>query len=384
VRAWCSFLILAMGCGSPATEGCGGGGWRPGWLEIHHLALGQADATLMVGPTGRTLLVDAGEVRWDDDAGARTTAAHLREMLGCAHLDQVLLTHFHVDHVGYPGKGGLWRLVEGEGFTVGKLLHRDTDAFRGDSGGTIDRWRDYLAGPGRRLHPEVAREGRGQLELGPGVDVRVVAVDGHGVLRAGDYRQDRAPPNENDYSVAAVLRFGAFDYFIGGDLSGEWSASPFGYAYHDVETAVARGLPDVDVYRVDHHGSDHSSNPTLLAQLDPEVSIVSVGEGNPFGHPRPETVTRLAATGVLYLTQHGHVIVRTDGRTYTVAGDSFVATDPARVDTDGDGYFREADPDDRAPEVGPAPRGGCDPVYQACSVSRPFPPMLSSVPDAGR
>src|SRR6185295_15004880 len=125
-----------------------------------------------------------------------------------------------------------------------------------------------------------------------------------------------------------LLRFGAFDYFIGGDLSSAWSVSPFGYAYHDVETAVARGLPDVDVYRVDHHGSDHSSNPTLLAQLDPEVSIVSVGEGNPFGHPRPETVTRLAATGVLYLTQHGHVIVRTDGRTYTVAADSFVATDP--------------------------------------------------------
>jgi hypothetical protein len=212
----------------------------------------------------------------------------------------------------------------------------------------------------------------------------VVAADGHGVLRPGDFREDRAPPNENDYSVAALLRFGAFDYFIGGDLSGEWSASPFGYAYHDVETAVARWLPDVDVYRVDHHGSDHSSNPTLLAQLSPEVSIVSAGEGNPFGHPRPETVARLKEIGVLYLTQQGSVVVRTDGRTYTVAGDSFAARDPARIDADGDGYFREADPDDRSARVGPAPRGGCDPIYEECSVSTAFPPMESFVPDPPR
>jgi hypothetical protein len=354
-------------------------------VEIHHLDLGQADSTLIVGPTGRTLLIDAGEPRWDGDSGARTIAAYLRAVLGCARLDQVLLTHFHVDHVGHPGKGGLWQLVEGEEIAVGKLLHRDTEGYRGDSGGTIDRWREYLSGAGRRLHPELAREGSGQLQLGPGVALRIVAVDGHGALRPGDFRRDRAPPNENDYSVAAVLRFGAFDYFIGGDLSGEWSASPYGYAYHDVETVVARGLPDVDVYRVDHHGSDHSSNPTLLAQLDPEVSIVSVGEGNPFGHPRPATVERLRATGVLYLTATaGTVVIRTDGHTYAVNSDIYPATDPARIDADGDGYFREADPDDAAPSVGPPPRGGCDPVYQACSVPGPFPPMVSSVPDGRR
>jgi hypothetical protein len=337
-----------------------------------------------VGPPGRTLLLAAGEERWDDDAGARATAAYLRGVTGCDRIDQVLITHFHVDHVGYPGKGGLWRLVEGEGMTVGKVLHRDTEAFRGDSGGTIDRWRAFLAGAGRRLRPELAREGSGQIQLGPGVELRLVAVDGHGALRPGDFRRDRAPPNENDYSVAALVRFGAFDYFIGGDLSGEWSASSYGYAYHDIETVVARGLRDVDVYRVNHHGSEHSSNPTFLAQIDPEVSVVSVGEGNPFGHPRPATVDRLRATAVLYLTQNENVLIRTDGRTYTVNGDRYLASDPPRVDADGDGYFREADPDDDAPGVGPAPRGGCDPVYQRCSDSRAFPPMHSFVPEGGR
>lgn len=376
-------LVLSWlaGCEEPAPEPCGPGTWRPGALEIHHLDVGQADATLLVGPTGRTLLVDAGETRWDGDQGARTIAAYLRGVLGCQHLDRVLITHFHVDHAGYPGEGGLWRLVEGEGFTVGKLLHRDTSAFRGDGSGTIDRWEAYLAGAGRRLGPEVARAGAGQVDLGPGVAFRIVAVDGQGALKMGDFRAGRAPPNENDYSVAALVRFGAFDYFIGGDLSGEWSASPYGYAYHDIETVVARGLPDVDVYRVNHHGSDHSSSPAFLAQIDPEVSIVSAGAGNPFGHPRPETVQRLQETSVLYLTAtHGSVIVRTDGRTYAVNADIYAARDPPRIDADGDGYFREADRDDAARSVGPLPRGGCDPVYQPCSDPGVFPPMLSSVP----
>jgi beta-lactamase superfamily II metal-dependent hydrolase len=386
IACWLAVLgaLSSAACAPPAAddgEPCGGGTWQRGALELHHLDVGQADATLIVGPTGRSLLVDAGEPRWDGAAGAEEIGRRVREVLGCARIDQVLLTHFHVDHVGFPGQGGLWHLAEVQGLRVGMTLHRDVRRFRGDGGSTIDRWAAYLDGPGQALGPRLAREGRGQLDLGREVDVRIVSVDGHGAIRPGDFRADRAPPNENDYSIALVLRFGRFDYFLGGDLSGELSASPFGYAHHDVESAVARGLPDVDVYRVNHHGSDHSSNATLLAQLDPEVSIVSVGADNRHGHPRQATVDRLSGTSVLHLTQRGSagvrlgearvggtVVVRTfDGLTYTVGGERHRATDPPRVDADGDGYFREADPDDMAAQVLPGPRGGCDPLYQQCS-----------------
>ena len=377
--------VLAAGCAparrDPAADG---GSWRPGTLEIHHFDVGQADATLIVAPGGRSLLIDVGEARWDDDAGARTVADGVRAVLGCSCVDQVLITHMHVDHVGYPGQGGLWRLVNGQGFTIGQTFHRDFDRFRGDSAGTIDRWRAYFDGEGAdKLHPTIVREGSGQIDLGPEVSFRVVAVDGHGQLRPGDFRADRAPPNENDYSVAALLRFGQLDYFIGGDLSGQWSQSPYGYSTHDVETSAARGLPDVDVLRVSHHGSDHSSGPTLLAQIAPEVTIVSAGDGNPYGHPAQATVDRLRARSVLYLTERGApstnvydariggpiVLRSSDGLTYWVNGDRFQATDPPRVDGDGDGYFREADPDDGDASIGPAARGGCDPLYQNCSGS---------------
>jgi beta-lactamase superfamily II metal-dependent hydrolase len=364
-----------------ATEPPGGGTWQPGWLEIHHIDAGQASSTLIVGPTGRSLLVDAGEADWQADDGALIVGPYIKNVLGSSHLDYVLISHFHLDHTGYPGHGGLWHLVNLQGFTVGKLLHRDFSRYPGEGGGTLARWRSYLAGEGQNvLHPEVANLGAGQIDLGPGVSVRVVALDGNGLLSAQAPADDPAPPSENDYSLAFTLHFGLLDYFSGGDLSGETLVSEFGYSYHDIEYAVARLVGDIDVYRVSHHGSDHSSSPTFLAELWPRVSIIEVGNDNLDGHPHQAAVDRLAATGAVYLTERGdpntdlrggrvvgHVVLRSaDGIDYWVAGDHYVATDPPRVDADGDGYFQEADPDDTSRLAVPAPRGGCDPERQAC------------------
>ena len=383
-------LLFLAGCSLvpggriPAVSGTdspGSGNWQSGWLEIHHIDAGQATSTLIVGPTGRTMLVDAGEADWEADDGALIVGPYIKNVLGSSHLDYVLISHFHVDHTGYPGYGGLWHLVNLQGFTVGKLLRRDFSRYPGEGGGTLARWREYLAGDGQDLlHPAVAPLGDGQIDLGPGVTVRLVAVDGNGLLTAGGPVDDPDPPSENDYSLAFVLRFGLLDYFSGGDLSGETLVSDFGYSYHDIEYAVAPLAGDIDVYRVNHHGSEYSSSPTFLAELQPRVNLIEVGNDNPDGHPHQAAIDRLASTGAIYLTERGdpdtnlrgarvvgHIVLRTtDGIDYWVADDHYVAADPPRVDADGDGYFQEADPDDSSPLVVPAPRGGCDPAYQVC------------------
>jgi len=302
--------------------------------------------------------------------------------LGCARLDYVVLSHFHLDHVGFPGYGGIWNLVHEQGFAVGKLLYRDLYRYAGASGGTQDAWRTYLqSDEARALNPEIAVVGAGQVQLGGGVSFAFVAVDGNGVLPVGNFAADPAPPDENDYSLAALLRFGKLDYFTAGDMSGETLLSQQGgYSYHDIETRTATQGKDVDVYRVSHHGSSHASNGTLLAEMEPRVSIIQVANENSNGHPTQRTVDRLLATSALYLTEHGntgtnlrtgkvvgHVVVRTStGIDYTVHGDPFVASDPARIDGDGDGYFIEADPDDNSATAVPTPNGGCDAVYEAC------------------
>jgi beta-lactamase superfamily II metal-dependent hydrolase len=369
------------GAGGQGTGVCGSGSWQRGVLEIHHIDAGEAMSTLIVSPTGRSLLIDAGEATWDSSAGATVVGSYVRSVLGCSALDYVLISHFHLDHVGYPGLGGLWQMVAQQGFTVGKLLHRDVLRYVGTSGGTFAAWREFLqSDAARALHPEIAVAGAGQIDLGVGVSFAIVAVDGGGSLLAGDFSADAAPPDENDYSMAVLLRMGRLDYFTAGDLSGETLESSGGYAYHDVETVLAPRIKDVDVYRVSHHGSSHASNATLLAELAPRVAILPVADGNPNGHPTQATVDRLVARSVLYLTEHGdsgtrlggakvvgHVVLRTaDGIAYTVNGDAFTAHDPPRVDADGDGYFVEADPDDGSALAVPVLNGGCDDGYQLC------------------
>jgi beta-lactamase superfamily II metal-dependent hydrolase len=394
------FVVVLFGCvpdlrdpsASPGssrtgqdTGTCGSGSWTPGWLEIHHIDAGLAVSTLVVSPVGRSLLIDAGEAAWDSHDGASAVGAYVRTVLGCTSLDYVLLSHFHLDHAGFPGSGGLWHLVHEQGFRVGKLVHRDLFRYAGTSGETLAAWRRLLQSDEATalLHPELAATGTGQIRLDGGVTVGIVATDGAGVLRPGDFAGDPVPPDENDYSIALLLRMGRFDYFTAGDLSGE-TVSAAGYAYHDIETRVAPWVKDVDVYRVSHHGSRHASNPTLLAELAPRVSIIQVGDGNSNGHPTQDTVDRLLARSALFLTQHGdhgtdlgagkvvgHVVLRTaNGVDYTVNGERFVASDPPRIDGDGDGYFEEADPDDTTDSVVPSENGGCDAAYALCSDAR--------------
>ena len=363
---------------------CGTGSWTPGTLEIHHINIGQGDSTLIVGPTGISLLFDAGESYWNSSADAAVVGPYVESVLGCKELDYVVISHFHVDHIGYVGYGGLWNLVEVQGFTVGQTLLRDTATYMGTTSGTYENWSAYLAGDGQAtLNPVQAVEGSSQVNLGTGVTFDIVVLDGNGAIIPGDFSGDATPPAENDYSIGAVVSYGAFDEWIGGDLDGQFYTSEFGYIYHDIELSVAPEVGDVDVYRVNHHGSDHSNNATFINQLDPEVSIISVGDDNTYGHPRQTVVDLLLATSDVYLTERGdvttnigdavvggHIVVKTaDGSTYTVNGTGYTATEPVRTDADGDGYFVEVDPADGSAAIKPAPNGGCDPLYQICIVT---------------
>ena len=69
--------------------------------------------------------------------------------------------------------------------------------------------------------------------------------------------------------------------------------------------------------KVPHHGSGSSSCSEFLAEVEPQLAVISVGEGNPFGHPCPEVVERLMAMvgeDKVYLTSgQGTIELITDG-----------------------------------------------------------------------
>jgi beta-lactamase superfamily II metal-dependent hydrolase len=179
------------------------------------------------------------------------------------------------------------------------------------------------------------------------VTVEVVAVLGGGVASAGS--------GENGFSIALRVTFGDLEISLAGDLTGDCDGD-----VEDVETAVAPAMGAVEVYKVNHHGSQSSSNLTWIRALRPQVSVFSLGASR-FGYPHERTDAALGAVGDVAYTREGDVVLESvDGRTYTVAGRTYVArtdaeeaalADPPigvdektdalcgnRRDDDGDGY----------------------------------------------
>jgi competence protein ComEC len=283
---------------SPASEGLSQN------LEIHCLDVWQGDCTLIISPTGRTMLIDAGEHDY-----ARDIDRYL-DSLGVSSFNYIVATHYHGDHIG-----SIYNLLNWYGYQV-----LDSVYDRGWEYCTTG-YEDYYE-PSVRGFRATIEDGQ-IIDLGGGVVVRCCGVNGKGKLVEPFI--DRECDNggvydENDFCVALVVSYNNFDFFVAGDLGGYDAGG-----YQNIEDTVGVAAGDVEVYQVDHHGSMYSSNRDFLGMIDPEVSVISVGEGNPYGHPHSGALQRLGETSVIYRTdQHGNVVIKTDGTSsYKVRGHSF-------------------------------------------------------------
>ena len=80
----------------------------------------------------------------------------------------------------------------------------------------------------------------------------------------------------------------------------------------DAEECVesSRKWPHIDVLKVGHHGSNTSSSKNFLEQIKPEVALISVGQGNTYGHPTQATLKRLSNIGAkIYRTDENGTIL---------------------------------------------------------------------------
>ena len=309
--------------------------WSPiglgaGTLEIHCLDVGQGDCTLVISPTGGTLLFDGGY----NGKGTATILPHLQS-LGITGLDYIASSHYHADHVG-----GLDEVVNSLGIDSIRVAVLD----RGWSYTTLTYQSYATAVAAKRT---TIYDGQ-VVDLGGGVTVTCVAVNGNGVLSSP------FDDEENDYCVSLLVEYGSFKFFAAGDLSGVNSSS-----YHDIETSVSADAGDIDVYRVDHHGSSSNTNSNLVSNLSPEVSVISVGS-NSYGHPTQTVINRLVnADSYIYQTHTGsggtipagsgevlndHVIIEVTSSSYTINYDRSYPLEAAGVEIAADEAWFKAYP----------------------------------------
>lgn len=242
------------------------------------LDVGQGDAILLRSPEGSAALFDAGP------PGSPAPVARALARLGVRRLDALVLTHDSLDHVG-GGEAVLERV------DVGVVLHEAPPA-------------DGFAPAHRRVADGARDRGIPVREARAGA---LIAVGRWRVRVLSPARGRRPGEDPNPVSLVALASAGGLDALLTADAESD---------------ALARlALPRVDVLKVSHHGSEDPGLPAVLHRLRPAAAVVSAGEGNPFGHPRAETLAALAAGGVATwrTDRSGDVTVTASGAGVAVA-----------------------------------------------------------------
>ena len=222
-----------------------------GSLKVYFADVEGGQATLFVPPTGENMLVDAG---WP---GAKN-ADRMMELLkaaGVKKIDNLVITHYHVDHVG--GVPELAARIPVTRF-IDHGVNREED-----NKATVTGWEAYqkMLADGHYAHL-IAKPGK-TLPI-KGMRVEVVSADGN-VL---DKPLKPAENSENDRSVGMIITFGKLRIADLGDLT---------WARERPLMCPVNKLGKVDIYVVSHHGFDRSSSPALVDGIAPRVAIMDNG-----------------------------------------------------------------------------------------------------------
>jgi len=258
-------VLLAGAWGYLAADGDG--------AQVVFLDVGQGDATFIRAPEGQIALIDGGR--------GQARLEELLEDLGMTPgdaIDVMIASHADFDHIG--GLVGAAETFPPRNFMDNSVPH-DTQAYA-NLLTAID------AAGARLLEPTRRR------------------------INLGSVRLEILPPplrndEQNSNSIGVVVHHGTFTTFIAGD------------ATEDTQTYWRETYPNafnsIEVYRSAHHGSNTGDQATFLQFIAPEIVVVSVGEGNPYGHPTSETMAsyRSVTQRVMRTDEVGHVAVATAG-----------------------------------------------------------------------
>jgi competence protein ComEC len=225
-------------------------------LDLYFIDVEGGQATLVVSPSGQSLLIDTGYTGFGGRDTLRIAAA--AKDAGVKRIDTLLITHFHDDHVG-----GVANLLDR--FPVTTFLDH------GLSIETHDYPGPYAAAIAKGQHKVVAAGDKIPIK---DLDVTVVAAAGKVIAGRGEpnpycggipQSQSDLEAGENSQSLALVIQFGKFRFADLGDLT--WNKE---LALLCPENKVGK----VDLYLTTHHGGE---SPKAIWGMTPRVAIMNNG-----------------------------------------------------------------------------------------------------------
>jgi len=275
-----------------------------GTLEVHFINVGQSVSTLVVGPTGETMLIDTGH--YNDDGAYVLTYLERR---GIDRIDHLVVSHNDADHIG--GNAAIIDHYEREADGIGAVYDPGIAA----STQTYERYLDAV-----ETHDVTLYETREGDEIRfEGVDVTVLGPP-------EPYLEDGA---RNENSIVLKLTHGETSFLLTGD------------AEDDQEAYLVDRYGDrlrSTVLKAGHHGSSSSSSGAFLDAVRPNAVVVSSAYDSRYGHPTEAVLGRFADRSLptYWTATHGDIVFVSDGRGVTVRTQAAAPTDPLALrDADG-------------------------------------------------
>ena len=224
-------------------------------LHISFLDVGQGDA-ILISRGNQQVLVDGGPSPQAISLGLGNKMPFWDRTI-----DLVILTHPSADHVT-----GLVEVLQR--YKVKQVLYPDLD-FKSD---IYDEWLRVIEE--KDIERTIAQAGQ-QIDLGEGVVIKV--LNPQIPLLTG------TESDIDNNGVVLHISMGEVSFLLTADI---WQEAEWELIAQRVDL---RSI----VLKIAHHGSNTSTSQEFLAVVNPQLAVISVGEDNPYGHPRDEVIDRL-------------------------------------------------------------------------------------------
>ncbi|PKM66954.1 MAG: DNA internalization-related competence protein ComEC/Rec2 [Firmicutes bacterium HGW-Firmicutes-2] len=229
-------------------------------LTMHFLDVGQGDS-VVITYQNRTFMIDGGGdiKKKDENVGSEIVLPFLRHQ-GIDRIDTVFITHSDFDHI--------YGIIEISGHipineVILPIVYKEMDD------PLIHQLLSVLDNQGTRVH---------YFKTGDRLIYKNMTI-------SCLWPEKAFFSNNNRNSLILHLEIKDFDVLLMGDAGA--------LEEHAIMNSSSLLNRDVEVIKVGHHGSSTSSSEIFLEQLNPTLSVISVGKKNPYRHPSDEVVENL-------------------------------------------------------------------------------------------
>lgn len=248
-------------------------------LEAHFLDVGQGDCAIILCD-GEAMVIDGGP-----KSASSFVYSYIRNTLNRTQIDYIVSTHPHIDHVG--GLAAVLNAAQVD-LLLTPVLEWESEAFK-DMIKYAEEQGTYIDIPNQN----------DTMKLGSAtVTILLCWPD---AIQYG---------RTNDSSIVLRIDYGNTSFLFTGDAE-EWSE----------EMLLQDNVPlKADVLKVAHHGSPYSTSAWFLQEVAPRYAVISVGQGNRYGHPSEDVLDRLQEAGAVILRTDklGTIIIKSDGETLNI------------------------------------------------------------------